>query len=119
MHRQNPTAAQMPSRGPDSDLFLGRLKQLQTRYPRLISDVRQGDLVIDIEFFLEDLALDATHVFLDAGISAVHRMGRPRTLSLQLPSLLDQHQEQSAIGYLDHFLRNCTRSANPDCEERS
>ena len=116
MHRQNPAAAQIPSRGPDSDLFLGRLKQLQTRYPRLIRDVRQGNLVADVEFFLEDLAIDGTYSLLDAGISVVHCMDRPRILSLQVPSLLDQRQEQSAIDYLDRCLRDWTRRASPPCE---
>lgn len=109
MDRQDPFPAGTPSRTSESDFVLGRLKQLQTRYPRLISDVRLGELVVDVELFLEDLAIDATHALLDAGITAVHRMNCPKILSLQLPSLVEQHQEQLAIDHLDRFLRMWTR----------
>ncbi len=102
---------------PETDLVLGRLKQLQTRYPRLIRDVQLGKLVVDIELFLEDLALEATHALLDAGISAVHRMSRPRVVSLQLPSLVDQHQEQLAIDRFNQLLHNWTRMTTPDWDE--
>jgi hypothetical protein len=121
MHSQNALSAGMPSRTSESDFVLGRLKQLQTRYPRLISDVRLGELVVDVELFLEDLAIDATHALLDAGITAVHRMSAPRILSLQLPSLFEQHQEQLAIEHLDRFLRQWTRGAmstGPPASER-
>jgi hypothetical protein len=122
MDRRNPFPAGMPSRASESDFVLGRLKQLQTRYPRLISDVRLGELVVDVELFLEDLAIDATHALLDAGITAVHRMSCPRILSLQLPSLVDQHQEQLAIDHLDRFLRKWTHGATsmgpPESERR-
>jgi hypothetical protein len=105
-----------------SDLVLGRLKQLQTRYPRLICDVRARELVVDIEFYLVDIAIDASHTLLDAGITAVHRMTSPRILSLQLPSLLEQHQEQLAIDHLDRFLRMWARggleSVPPVAERR-
>ena len=117
MHSQNSLAAETPSWESKSDLVLGRLKQLQTRYPRLISDVRVDELVVDVELFLEDLAIDATYTLLNAGISAVHRMNRPKTLSLQLPSLLDQHQEQTAIEHLDHFLRTWTHRSNLNEQE--
>lgn len=114
MHSQNSLAAETPSWASKSDLVLGRLKQLQTRYPRLISDVQVDELVVDVELFLEDLAIDAAYTLLNAGISAVHRMNRPKILSLQLPSLLDQHQEQVAIEHLDRFLRTWTQRPNAD-----
>jgi hypothetical protein len=89
----------------EADLIFGHLKQLQIRYPRLISDVRWGKLVVDAEFYLEDVAIDATHCLLDAGITAVHRMNSPKVMSLQLPSLIDQQQELLVIDLLDRFLR--------------
>lgn len=92
----------------EADFLFGRLKQLQTRYPRLISDVRHGNLVVDVEFYLEDVAIDATHDLLDAGITAVHRMNSPRIMSLQLPSLIGQQQELLVIDLLDRFLRERT-----------
>jgi hypothetical protein len=88
----------------EADFLLGRLKQLQTRYPRLIGDVRRGNLVVDVEFYLEDVAIDATHTLLDAGITAIHRMNSPKIMSLQLPSLIDQQQEPLVIDLLNRFL---------------
>jgi len=103
------------------DFVFGRLKQLQTRYPRLISDVRRGELVVDAKFYLEDVAIDATHVLLDAGITAVHRMNNPKVMSLQLPSLIGQQQELLVIDLLDRFLRERTSGsirAEPSGRER-
>lgn len=99
------------SQAVETDLLFGRLKQLQTRYPRLIGDVRHGNLVVDVEFYLEDVAIDATHCLLDAGITAVHRMDNPKVMSLQLPSLIDQQQERLVIDLLDRFLREGTRGS--------
>ncbi|MGQ9599419.1 MAG: hypothetical protein ACUVWZ_08370 [Anaerolineae bacterium] len=92
-----------------ADHLLGRLKQLQIRYPRLLRDVRASPLSMDIEFFLADLAIDATHSLLEAGITAVHRMDRPQLMSIQLPSLLAQGQVPLVIQVLDRFLRQYTR----------
>jgi 4-aminobutyrate aminotransferase-like enzyme len=92
----------------EADFLFGRLKQLQMRYPRLIGDVRHGNLVVDVEFYLEDVAMDATHTLLDAGITAIHRMNSPKVMSLQLPSLIDQQQELLVIDLLDRFLRGGT-----------
>lgn len=92
----------------EADFLFGRLKQLQMRYPRFIGDVRHGNLVVDVEFYLEDVAIDATHDLLDAGITAVHRMDSLKVMSLQLPSLIDQQQELLAIDLLDRFLRERT-----------
>lgn len=89
----------------EADHLLGRLKQLQIRYPTLIRDVRAGQLCMDVEFFLADLAIDATHSLLDAGITAVHRMDRPQLMSVQLPSLLAQDQVLLVPQVLDRFLR--------------
>lgn len=96
------------SQAVEADFLFGRLKQLQMRYPRLIGDVRHGNLVVDVEFYLEDVAIDATHCLLDAGITAVHRMDSPKVMSLQLPSLLDQQQGPLVINLLDRFLRRKT-----------
>jgi len=93
------------SQAPEAEFLFGRLKQLQMRYPHFISDVRHGDLVVDVEFYLEDTAIDATHSLLDAGITAVHRLHQPKVMSLQLPSLLDQRQGPMVIDILDRFLQ--------------
>lgn len=93
-----------PLSSPEVEFLYGRLKQLQVRYPGFISDVRHGDLVVDVEFYLEDAAIDATHCVLDAGVTAVHRLAQPKVMSLQLPSLLDQEQSSLVIEVLDRFL---------------
>lgn len=87
------------------DELLGRLKQLQTRYPSLIRDVRAGPLYVDVEFYLVDVAIDATHALLERGITAVHRMHLPCVMSLQLPSLSVQEQMGLLLRTLDSFLR--------------
>jgi acetylornithine/succinyldiaminopimelate/putrescine aminotransferase len=91
-----------------SDHLLGRLKQLQTRYPTLIRDVCASELVVTVEFYLADMAIDATYCLLEAGVTAVHRMDRPQGTSFQLPSLLEQDQIPLAIQTLDNFLRQYT-----------
>jgi hypothetical protein len=88
-----------------SDHLLGRLKQLQTRYPTLIRDVFASELTVTTEFYLADVAIDATHCLLEAGITAVHRMHAPRVMSFQLPSLLAQNQILLAVQTLDTFLQ--------------
>ena len=95
---------------PQSDYLLGRLKQLQTRYPALIRDVCPSELVMTVEFYLADMAIDATYCLLEAGITAVHRMDRPHGVSFQIPSLVAQDQIPLAIRTLDAFLQQnpCT-----------
>ncbi len=93
---------------PENDLLLGRLKQLQTRYPTLIRDAFGNDLVMTVEFYLADVAIDATYSLLREGITAVHQMNCPQRLMLQLPSLIGQDQIPLAIQTLDAFLRQCT-----------
>jgi hypothetical protein len=90
-----------------TDHLLGRLKQLQTRYPALIRDVCSGELVVTVEFYLADVAIDATHYLLEAGVTAVHRMDRPQATSFQLPSLVAQDQIPFAVRTLDAFLQRC------------
>jgi acetylornithine/succinyldiaminopimelate/putrescine aminotransferase len=91
-----------------SDHLLGRLKQLQTRYPTLILEVCARELVVTVEFYLADMAIDATYCLLEAGVTAVHRMDRPQGMSFQVPSLLEQDQIPLAIQTLDNFLHQYT-----------
>jgi acetylornithine/succinyldiaminopimelate/putrescine aminotransferase len=91
-----------------SDHLLGRLKQLQTRYSILIRDVCASELVVTVEFYLADMAIDATYCLLEVGVTAVHRMDRPHSMSFQLPSLLEQDQIPLAIQTLDQFLQQYT-----------
>ena len=91
-----------------SDHLLGRLKQLQTRYSTLIRDVCASELVVTVEFYLADMAIDATYCLLEVGVTAVHRMDRPHSMSFQLPSLLEQDQIPLAIQTLDQFLQQYT-----------
>ena len=93
-----------------SDHLLGRLKQLQTRYPTLIRDVCSTELVVIVEFYLADVAIDATYCLLQAKVTAVHRMDRPQEMSFQIPSLLAQDQVPLAIRTLDSFLQQYTRA---------
>lgn len=97
---------------PQSDHLLGRLKQLQTRYPTLIREVCAGELVVTVEFYLADMAIDATYCLLEAGVTAVHRMDRPQGMSFQVPSLLEQDQIPLAIQTLDNFLHQYTLSVD-------
>jgi acetylornithine/succinyldiaminopimelate/putrescine aminotransferase len=92
------------------DHLLGRLKQLQTRYPALIRDVCASELVVTVEFYLADVAIDAAFCLLEAGVTAVHRMDRPHGMSFQVPSLLEQDQIPLAIRTLDAFLQQYTRA---------
>jgi 4-aminobutyrate aminotransferase-like enzyme len=89
----------------EADFLFGRLKQLQTRYPYLINDVRWDELMVDVEFYLEDIAIDVPDRLLGAGVAAVHRMDNPRVVRLPLPSLIGQQQERLVIDLLDRFLK--------------
>jgi hypothetical protein len=112
---QNSTPGSPSSRARDEDYLLGRLKQLQTRRPHVIRGITRSQLVLDVEFYREDTAIDATHQLLDHGITAVHRMNAPRVLSLQLPSLLDQRQGAAVVELLDAFLESREKPARkPD-----
>jgi hypothetical protein len=102
-----------------SDRLLGRLKQLQTRHSTLIRDVCAGELTVTVEFYLADVAIDATHCLLEAGITAVHRMHSPCVTSFQLPSLLAQNQIPLAVQTLDAFLQRHTLGAKRPVSLRS
>lgn len=89
----------------DLEGFFGALTRLVARYPTLIRHLSRMDLTVDITFYIEELAMECTQSLLDAGITTVHRLDRPRVISVQLPSLLAQHKTKEAIQTLDTFLR--------------
>ncbi len=95
-----------------SDHLLGRLKQLQTRYPALIRDVRVNGLLAELEFYLPGLAIDTTACLLEARVTAAHQMDHPQIVSFQFPSLLAQDQIPLAIKTLDAFLQQRASGAD-------
>ncbi len=90
--------------------LLGALTQLLVRYPTLVRDIEHTDLTVDIVFYIEDPAIDCSHLLLDAGITAIHRLDRPRVVSLQLPSILTQDQVQHVVQTIGMFLKGCVGS---------
>ena len=90
--------------------LIGALTQLQARYPAFIRRLSLGELSIDIGFYIEDMAMDCAQALLDQGITVVHRLDRPRTISLQIPSLTVQKQALQAQQTLDLFFK---RHSNP------
>lgn len=98
-----------PAPGADpagADAFLGRLKQLQTRYPHLLAGVHRRGLLIELAFFVEEAAIDASYYLLDRGITAIHRLDAPKYCVLQWPSLAAQGQPAQALAALDAYLRS-------------
>lgn len=89
----------------ESERLFGALTSLLVQYPTLISHLTRTDLTLDITFYVEDLAMECAQSLLDVGITAVHRLVRPRVVSIQLPSLLIQHKAGEAIQTLDAFLQ--------------
>jgi hypothetical protein len=80
------------------------LLRLQGQYSSFIHRLSSTHLVMDIHFYHEEIAMECAQAFLDAGITAVHRLDRPRVVSLQLPSLVAQAQTAKAIETLEAFL---------------
>ena len=72
--------------------LIGALTQFHARYPQIIRRLSPGDLSIEIDFYVEEMAIYCAQALLDVGITAIHRLDHPRTVSLQLPSLLAQDQ---------------------------
>lgn len=87
----------------DQDWLIGALTRLQARYPAFIRRLTRSELTIDVGFYVEDLAIECAQNLLDAGITAVHRLDNPRTISLQIPSLLAQSQIQQVPMLLERF----------------
>ncbi len=87
----------------DQVWLIGALTRLQARYPAFIRRLTRNELTIDIGFYVEDLAIECAQSLLDEGITAVHRLDNPRTISLQIPSLLAQNQIQQAHLLLERF----------------
>lgn len=85
--------------------LIGALTQLQARYPAFIRRLSLGELSIDIGFYVEDMAMECAQALLDKGITVVHRLDRPRTISLQIPSLTVQKQAQQAHQTLEGFFK--------------
>lgn len=84
------------------------LAHLQTRYPSLIRHVEGGDLTVDVIFYIEDMAMECVQALLDAGITAIHRLDRPRVISLQIPSLEVQDKAEEAVKVIDAYLQAST-----------
>ncbi len=78
--------------------------RLQGRFPSLIRRLSSTPLVMDIHFYHEEIAMECAQTFLDAGITALHRLDHPLVVSLQLPSLIAQSQTVKAIEILETFL---------------
>jgi hypothetical protein len=70
----------------------------------LIRHLSYTHFVVDITFYVEELAMECAQSLLEAGITAVHRLDQPRVVSLQLPSLLAQHKSEEALKVLETFL---------------
>lgn len=85
------------------------LLRIQGQYSSLIRRFSSTQLVMDIHFYHEEIAMECAQAFLDAGITAVHRLDRPRVVSLQLPSLAAQSQTSQALETLEAFLRRFTK----------
>ena len=92
--------------------LIGALTQLQARYPAFIRRLSLGELSIDIGFYVEDMAMECAQALLDKGITVVHRLDRPRTISLQVPSLTVQKQAQQAHQTLEGFFRFHSKSGS-------
>jgi len=95
---------------PSGDIYnhewlIGALTQLQARYPAFIRRLSLGELSIDIGFYVEDMAMECAQALLDKGITVVHRLDRPRTIILQIPSLTVQKQAQQAHQTLEGFFK--------------
>ena len=84
--------------------FLDELLRLEARYPTLVRRLQYTELFVDIEFYLEEMAMECAQAFLDAEITCIHRMDRPNIASIQLPSLIVQNLADKAIRVLDSFL---------------
>ncbi len=91
-----------------SDWLWETLTQLQTRYPTIIRQVEGTDLSVDIVFYIEDLAMECVQALLDAGITAIHRLDRPRVISLQIPSLEVQDKAEEAVKVIEAYLKATT-----------
>lgn len=93
--------------------LLGRLKQLQTRYPALLRDVYASELIVTVEFYMADLAIGAAQFLLESGITAVHRLDHPLRVCVQMLSLLAQSQVSLVTPVLDTFLRQHISNDKP------
>ena len=89
--------------------LIGALTQLQARYPAFIRRLSLGELSIDIGFYVEDMAMECAQALLDKGITVVHRLDRPRTISLQIPSIMVQKQAQQAHQTLEGFFKQFSK----------
>jgi hypothetical protein len=69
------------------DYFIDDLIRLQTRHASLVWRLWENDGV-NIEFFLEELALDCVEFLQKAGITAVYRAGAARVVHLPAQSIL-------------------------------
>lgn len=98
--------------------LIGALTQLQARYPAFIRRLSLGELSIDIGFYVEDMAMECAQALLDKGITVVHRLDRPRTISLQIPSLTVQKQAQQAQQTLEGFFKQFSKPGSVSSREQ-
>lgn len=87
------------------EYLFSALHHLSARYPHLVKRISNIHLVIEIEFFHEETALECAQSLLDHGISAVHRLDRPKCVSLQRPSIDNQNQYHLLVETLEAYLR--------------
>jgi len=87
------------------DRLIDDLLRLQTRYPSLIWRLRQNDGV-EIEFYLEELALDCANILQSSGVSADHLSSQPRVVHLSNAHTLSADVQNLLIATIENFLKN-------------
>jgi hypothetical protein len=86
-----------------TDQFIDELLRLQGHYAGLIWRLKQDGDCIDIEFFLEEMALDCRTALVQAGIP-ISNSQHARRVSLQPAVLVQNGQALLANQVLDRFL---------------
>ena len=86
------------------DRLIDDLLRLQTRYPSLIWRLRQNDGV-EIEFYLEELALDCANILRMEGITADHLSTQPRVVCLSGAHTFSNQIRNQLIASIESFLK--------------
>jgi hypothetical protein len=87
------------------DRFIDNMLQLQTRYPSLIWRLRHNNGV-EVEFYLEEMALDCAKALQGLGFSAYHLHSQPRAVHLVQEDIVSPEMQSRLLDSIMQFLQS-------------
>jgi putrescine aminotransferase len=90
-------------------LMLELLREMQSRHPDLVTDVRGRGLMIGVEFATEDVSELTAMQVLQRGMCVAYTLNNPRVIRLEPPLIISEGEVRKAVAILDASLSESSR----------